>query len=289
MGKKKITTIDLSKTDLQDKKKKAIKRGKDQGLPRQGKAGHLVDMGEKALAEMEEIKKRTVSVSLESPNDLSVTEKPAELKTKTEKKTQKPPKQRSKRYKALKIKIDKAKLYSLTEAVELLMTLANSKMDETIEVHLSTLTDKVIGSVNLPYGTGKKLKVIIADEKVLDAINKGKIDFDILIATPQLMPKIARVAKILGPKGLMPNPKTGTISENCEELKKKLETGETRFKTEPKAPLMHMIIGKKSFGKDKILANLEAFIKAVKPSNILRAYLKSTHSPSLKLAIGDKQ
>jgi large subunit ribosomal protein L1 len=204
-----------------------------------------------------------------------------EVKAKKNKKA----KLRSKRYKALKLKVDRNKLYSPSEAVPLTLEMATTKIDESIEIHLNTRTAGLTGSVNLPFGTGKKQKVAIATEALIEQISKGKIDFDILIAEPKMMPKIARVARILGPKGLMPNPKNETISANPEELKKKLEGGETRFKCEPKAALMHMVIGKASFGKEKILANLEAFIKAVKPGNIGKAYLKSTHSPSLKLDI----
>lgn len=100
-----------------------------------------------------------------------------------------------------------------------------------------------------------------------------------------MMGKIAKIAKILGPKGLMPNPKAGTISDKPKELKKKLEGGETRFKTEAKTPLLHQTIGKISFGEKKILENLEALIKTVGPKNIKKSVLTSTHSPGIKLGI----
>ena len=207
----------------------------------------------------------------------------AKKEAKAKKELVKKAKARSKRYLALKTKVDKNKLYPLDKAVELLLKLANSKIDETVEIHLSTREQKLTGQVKLPHGTGKKQKIVIADNKILTQIAKGKINFDVLIATPKIMPQIAKVAKILGPKGLMPNPKAGTVTDKPQELKKKLEQGEARFKTEPKAPLIHMSIGKISFGKAKILANLEAFLKAVKVKNIKKAVLSATHSPGIKL------
>lgn len=185
-------------------------------------------------------------------------------------KKKRPAKIRSLRYKTAKLLVDRAKLYTPKEAVALIIKMATSSMDETVECHLNTRSEKINASVNLPYGTGKKQRVAIADDAVLEQIAKGKIDFDILIATPQMMPKIAKVARVLGPKGLMPNPKNGTITTDPEGLKKKLEGGETRFKCEPKAALIHMVIGKASFGEEKLIANLESFLKAVKPANIAK-------------------
>jgi len=273
MGKKKLATVNKNKKEkaiFEEKKVKHAGKGE----------GHLADMSVAALAEAEEIEKKRKQEEKELEKVAA-----GEVKTETKAKKAKKVKNRSRRYKALKLKIDSKKLYSLKEGVELLVTLANSKIDETVEIHLVTREEKLTGSVNLPHGTGKKQKVVIADDELIAEITKGKINFDILIAHPKMMPKIAKLARVLGPKGLMPNPKTGTISDKPEELKKKLEGGETRFKTETKAPLIHMVIGKISFGADKISANLEALIKAVKPSMISKAYLKSTHSPSIKLAV----
>lgn len=263
MGKKRIKTIDLTQ---EKKERKIVKTGKQHG--------RISDMGAVALAEAEEIKKKRKKEEKELKKA---------TKAKVQKKHKKKIKVRSKRYKALKARVDKNKLYPLKEAVELLVSLANSKIDETVEVHISTKVDRLIGSVNLPHGTGKTQKVAIADKKLIDRVSKGKIDFDILIATPQMMPKIAKVAKILGPKGLMPNPKAGTITNKPEELKKKLEAGEIRFKTEPKAPLLHLVIGKISFGPKKLLENLKALIKVIGLKNIKKAVLTSTHSPGIKL------
>lgn len=264
MGKKRLKTI-KPVTDKRPKKKS----GKGQG--------RLTDMATLALQEAELIKAKEAKEETEL-------QKTAADQTKTAVKPRKK-KLRSRRYRLIRSQIDKTKTYSLDKAVSLLCKLANARIDETVEVHFSTLNDKLTGTVKLPHGSGKTKKVVIADEKVIDAVKSGKIQFDILIATPLLMPKIAPIARILGPKGLMPNPKNGTLTNNPEELKKKLEGGEFRFSTEPKTPLMHLIIGKISFGPEKILANLNAIIEAVQPKNIIRAYLTSTHSPSIRLEI----
>ncbi|MBU3939800.1 50S ribosomal protein L1, partial [bacterium] len=198
----------------------------------------------------------------------------------------------SKRYKSLILKIDKAKSYPLPEAVDLLLTMTNAKMDETIEVHLSTRVDKLTGSVNLPYGTGKKQKVVIVDDKVIDNISNGRIDFDILIAAPSFMPKLARLARILGPKGLMPNPKTGTVTPDVATAVANVKGGQVAFRVDKKGNI-HAGIGKVSFEADKIAENLSAFVGAInkhKPATAKGRYIKNaalslTMSPAVKLDI----
>ncbi len=125
----------------------------------------------------------------------------------------------------------------------------------------------------------------IATDELIEEIEKGKINFDILVATPQTMPQLAKVAKILGPRGLMPNPKNGTITQNPEALVKKFEAGQISFKTEAKAPIIHVSVGKFSFGDKKLKENIDTIIGAVKPENIQKATLKSTMSPGIKVQI----
>lgn len=284
MGQKKIKIIDLSQEEKPSKGKKP-----------DGKKATLKHRTPPKAKTLKALKKKN-SASSEKFSDLSVAkkvskgrkasdEKSATLKKLKDQKALKRKKIRSKRYKELKLKFQKEKYYSPAEATSLLIQLANSKIDETVETHISTHKDKLTGTVNFPHGTGKKQKVAIATNDLIDKVKSGKIDFDILIASPHMMSKIAKVAKILGPKGLMPNPKSGTISDRPEELKKKLEKGETRFKTEPKAPLLHLTIGKISFGEEKLFENLQALIKAVEIKNIKKAVLTSTHSPGIKLSL----
>ena len=135
----------------------------------------------------------------------------------------------------------------------------------------------------MPHGTGKQSKVAILTDEVIKLIEQGKIDFDVLIARPTDMPKLVKFAKVLGPKGLMPNPKAGTVSEKPEEAVKKFTSGVIRFKTEAKFPLLHQSIGKLSFRDEQLVDNIAVFLKAVKPQNITTVYLKSTMSPAIKI------
>ena len=240
----------------------------------------------KSLKNTSEVKKKSPKNTSEVTHNKNIDKSgSSEVEGLEKAKKKKPKKVHSRRYRILRTKIDRKKLYPIKKAVELLLKISNARLDETIEIHIITHDNKVTGSVSLPHGTGKKQKVVIADEKLIEKVAKGKIDFDILIAEPEMMSKIAKVAKILGPKGLMPNPKTGTISDKPKKLKKKLEKGETRFKTEAKFPLLHIVIGKISFGEKKILENIEALIKAIDPRKIKKAVLTSTHSPGIILEI----
>lgn len=192
-------------------------------------------------------------------------------------------KTRSEKYKtALKL-VDTKKVYALKEALEILPKLKVANFDETVELHINTIETGMSGTISLPHGTGKAVKVAIADDGVIESIQNGKIDFDILVATPQMMPKLARVAKILGPKGLMPNPKNGTVTANPEEVAKKFADGQMRYKTEAKNPLMHVIVGKVSFGDTKLSENIKAMLAALGMGKIKKVTLKSTMSPALHL------
>lgn len=247
MGQNKIKVIDLS---LEAKEKKALEKEKTT-----------------------KPKVQTVAKKTE--------EKKEETKTSKRKKIIK---QRSKKYQILKLKIDKTKLYSPQEAFKLLCEIKKNKANETVEIHLN-LKEKISGFLVFPHPFGKKQKVAIADDKLISQIEKGKINFDILVASPQIMPKLAKVAKILGPKGLMPNPKTGTIGSNPEEIKEKLEKGQVKFKTEPKFPLLHLAIGKISLGPERLLDNFKALLSKIPRRNILKAFITSTQSPSIKIEI----
>lgn len=191
---------------------------------------------------------------------------------------------RSKRYLEAKTKL-KNQAYSILEAIKILREISLTKFDPSVELHLNLNIDKLAVDVQLPHGSGKSLKVEVASDKTLVKLNDNKIDFDILIAAPQMMPKLAKYAKLLGPKGLMPNPKNGTISPDPEAAAKKFAGGLTHYKSEPKAPLIHLVIGKLSFKDDQLIDNLKTIISAVKPSNIAAAYLCSSMSPSIKLEI----
>lgn len=183
-------------------------------------------------------------------------------------------------------KIDKNKTYSPTEAIKIIKEIAYAKFNETVELVINVTEKGIRGNVSLPNGTGKVVKVKIADEELISAIEKGgKIDFDILIATPDMMPKLSKIAKILGPRGLMPNPKTNTISPQPEKLALELAKGQVNFKTETNFPIIHTIIGKLDFDDKKLLENLAVLIKAVGKDKIVSLFLKSTMSPAVRLQI----
>ena len=220
----------------------------------------------------------------------------------------------SKRKQKLLEKIDKEKNYSIEEAVKTVKDLQSAKFDETVELALNLNVDPrhadqmIRSSVVLPHGTGKNVKVaafakgdkideakeagadIIGDDELLAKIQNGEIDFDIIVATPDMMGVLGRVARILGPKGLMPNPKTGTVTPNIGEAVRNAKAGQVNFRTDKKGNI-HAGIGKASFGEKELKENLEAFVAKInklKPASakgryITNAALSLTMSPSIKL------
>jgi large subunit ribosomal protein L1 len=195
---------------------------------------------------------------------------------------------RSKRYVEVMKLVDKEKLYPLTDAISLVKQTSLTKFDGTVELHVSlnplSLGDKkdYRTAVSLPHGTGKEVRVAIADDKIVAEIEAGKINFDILVAHPTMMAKLAKVARVLGPRGLMPNPKTGTVSPDPEKRAKELSSGQVNLKTEPGNPLIHMPIGKVSFEDKKIAENIKAVLKAL-GTKVAKVTLSATMGPGVKV------
>lgn len=274
MGKVKVRT--LGDESLENKQKERSKqKGKEKKLVKGGKGGErIVAVGpsEEELAALE--------VSKEEVSRLS---KGETKKTKTKKFNKEKKAPRSKSYIAVAKNLDRSKKYSLFEGLELLEKIKRSKFDETVELHINTNEAGVSGNITLPHGTGKETRVAIADDDLLAKVSKGQIDFDILLASPVMMPKLARVAKILGPKGLMPNPKNATLVKDPEKAAEGFKKGQINFKTELKSPIMHLTVGKMSFGAKKLSENIQALIEAVKKEKIRNITLKSTMSPGIKL------
>lgn len=206
------------------------------------------------------------------------------------KKKEKVVKVRGKRYQEMAAMVDKTKLYPLAEAVELVKKTSFTKFDGTVELHVSlnplTLGEKkdFRTGVSLPHGTGKEVKVVIADDKVVADIEGGKINFDILVAHPSMMSKLAKVARVLGPKGLMPNPKTGTVTPDPEKRAKELSSGQVNIKTEPGNPLIHMPVGKVSFADGDIADNIKAVLAAL-GGKVAKVTLSSTMGPGIHVAL----
>ncbi|MDR2100765.1 MAG: 50S ribosomal protein L1 [Campylobacteraceae bacterium] len=220
----------------------------------------------------------------------------------------------SKRFKELLEKVDIKKEYSLEEAVKTVKNLKSAKFDETVEIALKLNVDPrhadqmVRGSVVLPAGTGKSVRVaviakdikadeaknagadIVGAEDLIDEIGKGVFNFDVLIATPNLMGLVGKVGRLLGPKGLMPNPKTGTVTMDVAKAVENAKGGQVNFRVDKQGNI-HAGIGKVSFGEEQIKDNLFTFIKAInkhKPSTAKGRYIKSaalslTMSPSVSL------
>ncbi len=209
-------------------------------------------------------------------------EKPAK-KTKKEKFAKAKGKTDSKRHKSNLTLVSKTQTYSIDQALEALKKFKKSSFDETVELHINTKEKGISGQVVLPHGTGKTLVIKVADDTIIAEVAKGKINFDVLVATPSMMPQLARVAKILGPRGLMPNPKNGTITEDTAGAVKKLAGGQINFKTESEAPIIHARVGKVSFDDQKLKENIKTFVASVGNDKIVNVTLKSTMSPAVRL------
>ena len=196
--------------------------------------------------------------------------------------------------------LDLEKVYEPTDAIKVLKEKTFVKFDETLDISINLNIDaskteqNIKGVTNLPNGTGKKVRVavITSDDKIteakesgadlyggqefIDNISSNKIDFDILIATPDIMPKLGKVAKILGPKGLMPNPKLGTVTKEIKNAVTSAKSGQVKFKND-KSGIVHAGIGKISFSDDKILENLKVFYSSInksKPDSVKGSFIK---------------
>lgn len=208
----------------------------------------------------------------------------AEVKAKEAKKTKKE-KVRSKKYQEAKKKIDKTKTYSLSDAIRLAKETSYSSFDGSIELHLVVKKVGTSANVTLPHQAGRVKKIEIADDATVEKLKKGKIDFDVLLATPEMMPKLVPYARILGPKGLMPNPKSGTIISDSKKANK-FSASAITLKTEKEAPLIHTVVGKVSQKDEELLANSQAILKALGgEKQILKAFAKASMGPSVKVSI----
>lgn len=191
---------------------------------------------------------------------------------------------RGKKYKTSYAKIDRSKLYKLADALKLVRNTSFSKFDGTVELHLIVKKIGLSANVNLPHPFGHEKKVEIASDETIEKLKKGKIDFDVLLATPDMMPKLVAFAKVLGPKGLMPNPKTGTLIKDAKDAKK-FSGNSVTIKTEKDQPVIHIAVGKLSQKDDEITKNIEVISNALDQKQILKIYIKSTMSPSVKVAV----
>jgi large subunit ribosomal protein L1 len=189
----------------------------------------------------------------------------------------------SKKYFTSANEIEKNKTYSIEEAIKILKKISATKFVSSVELHINCLEKGIKQNVSLPFGTGKEIKVAVVNDEILSKLEKNIIDFDVLITEPVFMPRLAKFAKILGPKGLMPNPKNGTITTDVEKAKTAFTKGQVQVKTEVNFPLIHQLIGKIDMKANELEENIKAVINAVKKIRIRSVFVKTTMSPALKL------
>lgn len=192
---------------------------------------------------------------------------------------------RSQKYKDAKAKIDKERFYKLEDAVKLVKEASYSKFDGTMELHMIVKKVGASAQVALPFVAGRQKKVEVASDETVAKLKEGKIDFDVLVSTMEMMPKLVPFARLLGPKGLMPNAKNGTLVNDIKKANS-FSTSTVTLKTEKEAPLVHTVVGKNSQKDEEIIANLEAIFRVFGGSKqIIRAYIKSSMSPSVKVEV----
>lgn len=272
--------------------------------PKTAKAGKR---SAKAIAESEEKQAKEERKAAKSEDDEAPKPKPVQkVRSKLER--------RGKNYRKAAEAIDKSKAYSLSDALDLIIKTSSVKFDATVELHVNLGVDprhadqNLRDTIVLPAGTGKAVRVavfadvddaatakkagadIAAGDEFLQQLEKGVIDFDILIATPGMMAKLGKYARVLGPKGLMPNPKSGTVTNDVSKAVNEAKAGRLEYRVDSTG-IVHVGVGKVSFGADKLTQNLRAVfasIKSNKPASVKSTYVKAVHitttmGPSIKI------
>ncbi len=287
MGKKRTAVVgdllseeDLQKQERQKRQKEAAKAAKMAAkthveeattthVPGQKGGERVKDLSTEMLAEAEAVRQKEQEATQPAPETVK---KPKVIR------------ERGKIYKAARSKVE-TKDYPLPEALKLLRDISYAKMDATVELHLNLTEKNQSANVELPFSTGKTKKIAVANDQTLEKIEKNQIDFDILVASPSQMAKLVKFAKTLGPRGLMPNPKNGTIADNPEETAKKMAASATvSLKTDKDSVAVHTTLGKLSQKDEEILANIKAVLSAFS-LKLKNATLKSTMSPGIKISL----
>jgi large subunit ribosomal protein L1 len=327
-AKKKITkTIKKPSKDLKIAEKEAVKETSEivKELVKDEKLVELIEKVEEDLKEesgkpLAKAGKRSIKALKEKEEKLAKEERKAKKEEEFEKPTKAPVKARpiierkGKKFQEAAKLIDNTKQYNLKEALDLAIKTSKTKFDASIEMHIRLGVDpkqadqNIRASLVLPAGTGKTKKVAVyaeedkladakkagADialgEEFLEQLEKNIVDFDVLIATPEQMSKLSKYARLLGPKGLMPNPKSGTVTNDVAKAVSEAKTGKVEYRVDSTG-IIHVVIGKVSFGTDRLLENAKALldsIKSVKPpslksSYILSIYTASSMGPSVKI------
>ena len=208
-------------------------------------------------------------------------------------------KPRSKKYLEASKDLDRNKFYPISEALDMVKKMSYSKFNDgfgTLEAHINTYATGLRGLISLPYAQVKKIRIlafgngaessgadIFGDDSTIDSIQKGKIDFDILITTPEWMPKLTKAAKFLGPKGLMPNLKNHTITDDLKKAVENFQGGKTEFKTESKAKVIHISMGKLNQPNEELSANINTLLQTLGKSKVSKVTLSPTMGAGVKL------
>ena len=256
---------------------------------------------------MGKTKIKQIEITDETAAQPAASEKPAETEpekpaadekaaAKNSQKTAKDRKVRSRKYRQKVKLLEKGKAYPLAEAVELAKQLSYGRFESALEIHINTSVKNLRGLISLPYLSGKKLVILafgkgaedsgadmVGSDETLSEIQKGQINFDVLIATPEWMPKLTKVAPILGPRGLMPNPKNATVTTDLKTTVEKLQSGKIEYKTEKNGQAIHLAVGKVSQPTEEVVQNIKTLLMTIGKSRIKKVFLSPTMGPSVKL------
>lgn len=306
MGTTRIKVIDLSSSQ------KEIKTSRKHAEKLAGPAKKEPEVKpEKLKAELQ--LPESVQIQQNEPEQPNQPEQIGEASQQVEEKTPLPKQKKTKKqkhhlganYKKARELVEN-KLYSTKEALELLPKTSFVKFDPAVEIHLGVSEKNIRGTVNFPHTKDQKKKekmylvftdkkfapenknIVWANEKTIDELESGKLkpakDFDVVVATPNFMPALAKVAKILGPRGMMPNPKNGTVTENIQKFLEESSSSVTsEFKTDPSTPVVHIKIGKLSQKPEELAENLRALTTSIGSSKIKKAWLTTTMGPAIRI------
>jgi large subunit ribosomal protein L1 len=227
--------------------------------------------------------RESTSEKAKKSNRQSTSEKAKEAEE-AKKKALDPLRLRGKNYRTKVALVDKTKTYTAEEAIALVKELSTSKFVGSLELHAKVKTENVRGTITLPHGNGKTRKVAVATDEVIEGIAAGNLDFDVLLATPAQMPKLAKYAKLLGPKGLMPSPKAGTVTDEIEKVTAEISGGRVEYRAD-KTGVVHMSIGKLSFTNEQLLENYKTMENILIASKVASISLAPTMGPGVKVAL----
>lgn len=229
-----------------------------------------------------EKKHKTRESTSEKAKKAAAEREAAGLSAKNSKKKLDPLRLRGKKYRLAVKDLDKTLVYPLAEAVEVLKKHAYAGFDASVDLHVKVKTENVRGTVTLPNGSGKTKKVALATDEVIEQIAAGKLDFDVLLATPAQMPKLARYAKLLGPKGLMPSPKAGTVTSEPEKIQAEISGGRIEYRGD-KNNVVHLSVGRVSFESAKLVENIQAILQALISAKVQSVSVAPTMGPGIKI------